>query len=248
MNITFDLETIPDQRAGAKETFIAESLQNFNAPSSLTKERAAKDLGMTDPNEIKFTSKESMIEKWEFRFAIEKSQEVAEENWRKTSLDGSRGQICAFGIALNDLGTVVFYDDSDERSIIVDAFEYLSDNYDYGTNRIPKFIGHNVINFDLRFLFQRCVVHGIKPPPFIPFNPAPWADNVFDTSTKWAGHGNRISMNNLCAALDMEGKSEGLDGSKVWDYVKDGRIDEVAAYCKGDVDRTREIYKRMTFQ
>jgi len=38
-----------------------------------------------------------------------------------------------------------------------------------------------------------------------------------------------------------------IDGSKVWQYVQDGKIREVAEYCAKDVERTRQIYKRMNF-
>src|SRR5574337_886391 len=112
----------------------------------------------------------------------------------------------------------------------------------------PCIVGHNHAGFDLRFIWQRAVILGVKPPIWWPHNARPWdTDVVFDTMVQWAGTGNRISMDNLCAALGLPGKSEGMDGSMVWDAVKDGRISEVADYCKGDVERTRAIYKRMTF-
>ena len=38
-----------------------------------------------------------------------------------------------------------------------------------------------------------------------------------------------------------------MDGSKVWDAVKNGEIDKVAEYCRDDVDKLRQIHKRMMF-
>ena len=38
-----------------------------------------------------------------------------------------------------------------------------------------------------------------------------------------------------------------MDGSKVWPMVQAGQIAEVADYCAGDVERTRAMFKRMTF-
>lgn len=38
-----------------------------------------------------------------------------------------------------------------------------------------------------------------------------------------------------------------LTDQKVWQYIQDGKINEVAQYCAKDVERVREIYKRMTF-
>jgi len=33
----------------------------------------------------------------------------------------------------------------------------------------------------------------------------------------------------------------------VWDFVADGRIAEVAEYCKGDVERVRAVFRRLIF-
>ncbi|MNT91954.1 putative 3'-5' exonuclease related to the exonuclease domain of PolB [compost metagenome] len=65
--------------------------------------------------------------------------------------------------------------------------------------------------------------------------------------TQWAGHGNRISLDNLCTALGLPGKGE-IDGSQVYDYWKAGRIAELIAYCADDVHKAREVHRRMTFQ
>jgi len=111
----------------------------------------------------------------------------------------------------------------------------------------PVFIGHNVINFDLRFLFQRSVMCNVKPPIFIPFNAKPWDASVYDTMTAWAGFGNRVSLDKLCKIFELEDDNNEIDGSKVWDYYKEGRIAEIAEYCKQDVVQTRQAYKRMTF-
>ena len=50
-------------------------------------------------------------------------------------------------------------------------------------------------------------------------------------------------------------KRKGLQGSplrhnagNVWPMVKAGKLDEVASYCRADVERTRAIYKRLMFE
>jgi predicted PolB exonuclease-like 3'-5' exonuclease len=63
----------------------------------------------------------------------------------------------------------------------------------------------------------------------------------------WAGFGNYISLDNLCYGLGIESPKDGIDGSQVWQYVKDGRENEVYDYCKRDVAAVREVYKRLTF-
>lgn len=245
MNIIIDIETIPDQRPGALDAFIADARENFRAPSTLTKEQAAADLGLTDPGEIKFTSKDAMLAKWCEQFREEKAEEVAEANWRKTSFDGSAGQVVCIAVA-NDGMPVASIEGMNETELLRDFFCWLTDIHDI-RNR-PRFVGHNIAAFDLRFLWQRAVILGVQPPIWLPNNPRPWDDSViFDTMTQWAGTGNRISLDKLCKALGIQGKTEGIDGSLVWDYVRDGRLDEVAAYCRNDVEITREAFRRLTF-
>jgi predicted PolB exonuclease-like 3'-5' exonuclease len=95
-------------------------------------------------------------------------------------------------------------------------------------------------------------MNNIKPPMFIPFNAKPWDESIFDTMTAWAGHGNRVSLDKLCKIFNIPQKGseigEEINGSKVWDFYQAGRIADIAKYCEGDVDRTRQAYKRMTFQ
>ncbi|WP_284692740.1 3'-5' exonuclease, partial [Escherichia coli] len=63
---------------------------------------------------------------------------------------------------------------ANEKKIITDLFELIDANYDPSKNIPPVFIGHNIAEFDLKFLFQRAVVLGVKPPKVIPFGARPW--------------------------------------------------------------------------
>ena len=49
-------------------------------------------------------------------------------------------------------------------------------------------------------------------------------------------------------ALGIHSPKEECNGSLVWQWVEDGRIEEVAQYCKRDVAATREVFKRMVYQ
>lgn len=166
-----------------------------------------------------------------------------EESWRRTALDGGLGQILMIGYAIDgEDPQVIWYDYKHP-----DAEAHVLQNFAKDLECLPieKVVGHNLVEFDLRFIWQRSVVLGIRPPK-LPFHARPWDDKVFDTMTAWAGFKNRISMDRLCQILGLEGKGE-IDGSKVWDYVQAGKIEEVAEYCKSDVERTRKIYDYMNF-
>jgi hypothetical protein len=116
-NVIFDIETIPDQRPGAKERFIEESIANFKAPTSLTKTQAASDLGLTDTNEIKFTSAGDMKLRWEKEMAPKMAESVGIENWKKTSFDGGAGQIFSFAFKAN--GEVYSFGEMEEEQVLL---------------------------------------------------------------------------------------------------------------------------------
>ena len=234
MNIYFDLETIPGQAPG------------------LLAEFAAK---VTAPAQYK---KPDSIAEW----LKENAESVAEQEWRKTSFDGAHGHICVIGYAFDDGEPVTLYSDAygdpaAERDLLARFYAAIDDavsrDLSGGTRSTvkPVFVGHNVIDFDLRFLFQRSVMLGVRPPACIPFDAKPWDGLVFDTMTGWAGMRNRVAMDKLCKVFGFDEKGseieDEIDGSKVWDFVKAGRIADVAKYCAGDVVRTRQIYKRLTF-
>jgi len=236
MNIYFDIETIPAQKESDIAYLRAES----------DKEIAA----------IKAPSNYKDVAKIEEYIAAKRLEVEAsfDDRYRKTSFDGAMGQIVCISYAIDDAGPFSVYSSNwkdDEKQIISTFYNAVSSFYDPSRHQRPVFIGHNIVGFDLRFLFQRSVMLGIKPPLLLPFKAKPWDETVFDTMTAWAGAGNRVSLSKLCKVfgLDAKGSEIGdeIDGSKVWDFVRDGRIDDVATYCIGDVERTRAIHKRLTF-
>ena len=237
MNIYFDIETIPAQKLSDIALIRQESdkeIASIKAPSNY------KD-------EVKIA--EYIAAK---RVEIEAS---FDDRYRKTSFDGAMGQIVCISVAFDNSEPINMwtsdFSEKGESDLIYSFYDLLILNYNPTNQQRPVFVGHNIIGFDLRFLFQRSVMLGIKPPMMIPFKAKPWDESVFDTMTAWAGVGNRISLAKLCKVFELGEKGceigEEIDGSKVWDFVKAGRIEDVSTYCGGDVVRTREVYKRLNF-
>jgi 3'-5' exonuclease len=180
-----------------------------------------------------------------------------DEAWRRTSFDGAYCQIVVIGCAIGDQKPMTLFSPKDKVLTLAAEAQLLRSFY-AALELIPEadrlaltWVGHNIIDFDLRVLYQRSVVHGIRPPAWIPFDAKPWGDRVFDTMLAWAGGRGRVSQDKLCRVLGIDAKGSELgdeiDGSKVWDFVRDGRIQDVATYCGGDVHRAREAYQRLTF-
>jgi 3'-5' exonuclease len=109
------------------------------------------------------------------------------------------------------------------------------------------FVGHNILDFDLRFIYQRSVIHQIKPSrdlPFARFRNAP----IYDTMQEWSKWGREhASLDTLSKALSIPSPKGKLDGSKVYPYYREGKLAEICEYCKCDVDSVRQVYRRLTF-
>ena len=109
------------------------------------------------------------------------------------------------------------------------------------------FVGHNILDFDMRFIYQRSVIHQIKPSrdiPFTRFRNAP----IYDTMQEWSKWGREhASLDSLSKALGIPSPKENLDGSKVYPFYRAGKLPEIVEYCKRDVESVRAVYKRLTF-
>lgn len=247
MNITIDIETIPAQRPDVmaeireqKQAELDAAVASIKVPGNYKKQETIDEWLLNEkPKQEKA-----------LRDAFEAD---VDEAYRKTGLDGAFGQICVIGCAFNDEAPIMTFraDWLDEVGVLQDFNCLLTDRVNRSDEFSTCVIGHNVIGFDLRFLVQRHIVRGIKPHIVITraAQAKPWEpEKVFDTSAQWAGSGGRISLDKLCRALEIPSPKDGIDGSKVWDAVRDGRLEEVVSYCARDVIATRAAFLRMTYQ
>lgn len=217
MNLFIDIETIPSQSPEVHAR-IADTI--------------------TPPANYK---KADTIAQWE----IEQKPALVKEAIAKTSFDGSVGHVCCIGWAFDDRpATAELGYPEYERDLISLFIDRASDWVENNHNRYPTIIGHNVVNFDIRFLWQRAIVLGIRMPSWFPRDPKPWGNDVFDTMTAFAGQHGTIGMDRLCLALGMDGKGE-IDGSMIADLWAAGEYEKISAYCRADVERTRAIHRRM---
>lgn len=220
MDVFLDIETIPAQPESEQKELIAKTIE---APAQMKKPET--------------------IQEWHEgvgKYAGVKDAAI-EEAYRKTALNGAKGQICSVAISCGDeIKSLSSVAESGEADIL----KWLSE--EFATKKsTPYFIGHN-ISFDLKFLFQRFVINGINPRFPLPFSGRHGKD-YFDNMFAWCGYGERISQDNLCKALGIEGKPGDIDGSKVWDFYKAERIDEIEEYNRDDVLKSQLIYNRLTF-
>ncbi len=111
---------------------------------------------------------------------------------------------------------------------------------------IDEIVGHNIIGFDLPFIFQRCVVNNIAIRPFVnlaEFN----VRGVYDTMHRWwLGSKNRVSLDDIAWALGIQSsKTDEISGSRVFELYQAGRLAEIREYNLNDVRVTRKVYERL---
>ena len=217
MRLYLDIETIPSQSADV---------------------HAAIAASIEPPGNI---SKPETIAKWH----AETKPGLVTEAIARTALDGSVGHICAIGWAWDDeqVNVQSIQSVEDERNSFANVCgAWISRGP--GVFNAVTVIGHNVVNFDIRFLWQRAIILGVTMPEWFPRDPKPWGSDTFDTMTAFAGQRGSIGLERLCVALGMPGKGD-IDGSKVGGLWAAGEHDKIASYCGEDVKRTRAVHRRM---
>lgn len=171
---------------------------------------------------------------------VEEGDAKFEDYFRNTSFDGAYGRVLCIAYAFGDGPTEVICNPDDEAQTLRRFWEL--------ARNASLFVGHNIMDFDLRFLYQRSTVLGVRPSvnvSFARYKSAP----IFDTMREWVKwSNNNVGLEHLALALGIPTPKDGIDGSQVFEFYQAGKIDDICEYCKRDVDVTRLIYKRMVFE
>ena len=132
--------------------------------------------------------------------------------------------------------------EQDEKKALLAFLDYLK-NFDADTDEL---VGHNIIGFDLPFIFQRCLAHCISARPLVDLGEYR-VRGVFDTMHHWwLGAKRNVSLDDIAWALGIESsKTATAEGSKVFDLYQAGKLAEIREYNLNDVRVTRKVYERM---
>ena len=133
-------------------------------------------------------------------------------------------------------------EEQDEKKALLAFLEYMK-AFDPDTDEL---VGHNLLGFDLPFIFQRCLVHCISARPLVDLGEYR-VRGVFDTMHHWwLGAKRNVSLDDIAWALGIESsKTATAEGSKVFELYQAGKLAEIREYNLNDVRVTRKVYERM---
>lgn len=236
--VFLDIETIPTQRADVIDEMrrkaaddLAGKISELKAPSNYKDEAKIAEYIAAKRDELSAAFDEDF-----------------ERSLHATGLDGAFGEVYCIGCAIDEREPAVFsrgtgyQDPESEGRVLRELFNYVNAE----RSHLVRIVGHNIIGFDIRFIHQRCMVLGVRPPQWLPLDPKPWGDEVFDTMIRWAGTRDRVKLSKLCRAFGIE-DTDDIEGSQVWDCIKSGDFERVERHCSIDVQKVRSVFRRMTY-
>lgn len=162
-------------------------------------------------------------------------------------------RVCAISCALRQSDSFSIWTLGDESASEAEIVQRFFDGIEKYT---PQIISWNGSGFDLPVLHYRGLIHGINAGRY-------WDLGEDDRDFKWNNYISRYHMRHLDlmdvmamyspranAPLDDLAKlcgfpgKLGMDGSKVWDAYKAGKLNDIRDYCETDVANTHLVYLR----
>ena len=176
--------------------------------------------------------------------------EHRDEEFRKGALHGISGQIISIAWQVDSesiecLTRTDVMSVTGEADMLQDFFNQLCGGRSLKDTARIKWIGHNSIDFDLRYLKQRCWVQDVMPPVIIPAD-AKHGHWAFDVMKEWAGWKGYVKQDELYKALGGQPYADDdIDGSMVYDLWLAGEYDKIRDYNIRDVEKLSYNYERL---
>lgn len=113
------------------------------------------------------------------------------------------------------------------------------------------FIGHNILGFDLPFLWNRSLICGVRPSrPF--YLQRESSRFTFDTMQIWAHWASTpssrqfVKLDTLAQVMGLQAKTG--SGSQVYVWWREQQFEKIRSYCLNDVRLEYDLYRRITLQ
>jgi DNA polymerase elongation subunit (family B) len=160
----------------------------------------------------------------------------------KGALDAMTGRVVCIGMLIDDgtLATEIVLAGEDERRLITAFWRTVAPS--------DVIVGHNVQEFDLRFLRQRSWILAIEPSRTIDTRRYYTRDVVDSLQiwTEWSGKKKGVTLHALGNALGCGAKTG--NGANVARWWAERDLESIKAYCQQDVRLAYQIFCRLTFR
>jgi len=159
-----------------------------------------------------------------------------------TSFEGTFGRICCIGIIKEGPNGII------QKEVFSGTEKEMLTKFWKAAEGVWRFVGHNIWAFDLPFIYKRSIINGVKP---LPLNFARYRNvPIYDTMMEWELWNimKAQKLDTLAQVLGLPTSKDEMDGSMVADYYNKGRLEDIYKYCMKDVELTRKVYYKMTFE
>lgn len=128
----------------------------------------------------------------------------------------------------------------DERRILEGFWDVVRGARDW------RFVTYNGLAFDLPYLIRRSVYLGVPASTGLPLRPyAPESHfDVMRVLSNWE-RTEAVRLDVVAELLGLRKSPPGMEGSQVLGLWRAGRVDEIEAYCLGDVRLAYEVFLRV---
>lgn len=218
------ITTVPCQRPG----LLADHRAKVTAPAKL--------------------SNAESITKW----LTENGDAAAQEALLKTAYDGSLGEVVAIAWAFDGDGVRCVRRSLDvpEATLLEEFFASLQEDVLNSVSASDRYtariVGHNILGFDLRFIFQRAVILSVLPPFDLGHDNRYNNSRVYDVMVAWAGFNKFLSLPDLARAIGLDAQPA-LGAAEVWALAKANEVETIKDLCIQDVSLVRQVFHAMTF-
>ncbi len=231
MNFVLDIETIPrDLRTEPRkiQEYVWERASRRDAPAAGVADEATLDDYLAAPEAPAFVARRERIERY-------------------MALRPEFGHVICIGMGHDARGrgeletkALTARQVADERLILEGFWEVVR------ARRDRCFVTYNGLAFDVPFLIRRSIYLGVAPTTGLPLRPFALESHfdVMRALSNWE-RGDAVRLDIVGELLGLSKSPAGMEGSQVLGLWRAGRVQEIEAYCLGDVRLVYEVFLRV---
>jgi 3'-5' exonuclease len=157
-------------------------------------------------------------------------------------LDACTGRIICIGLHWMELDRSRVYCQDEERELLANFWS------DIGQIRPQRFVTFNGKSFDFPYINVRSAILGIPAPRDLFLDTRRFStDRHFDVREVLTNFNpyKKGTLEFFCEIFGVPSPKDGISGSKVGEFYKAGKLDEIARYCLADCKATGQLYLKL---